>query len=355
MFARISRVFLRVSEAYGHFSTFRDLLQVLGLWNFVVGPGSALIIAALAYVQKMPLALIAIFALVGATLSVALATFVVQFTRAWRFEGEVHSVPSGEEALSSPGALGGMDLPLRWDPPPAPADFTGRRVLVETLEAALTHPGASTPIITLRGMGGSGKTALAARVGWLVAGHFPDGVLWLDLRGFAQEEAPTPERTMVDVIARLDPSAKIPDGPGEIAAHYRATLSGRRLLLILDNARDTAQVEPLLPPPQVTILVTSRNDIHLPGREIFEVHGLAPDEAARFLGFLHPVRRRIPSFRPWPGRAGTFRWHCGQQARACTVGAAFRSVTTLTCSPESAGCRPSRWTRRHSTSGPAST
>ncbi|MFI1203001.1 BTAD domain-containing putative transcriptional regulator [Streptomyces sp. NPDC020883] len=144
-------------------------------------------------------------------------------------------------------------------------DFTGRRKELDALLARITagkERGERTSrIVAIDGMGGSGKTSLAVRAAYQVAGEFPDGQLHLDLRGFTPDESPVPPMTALGVLLRAvgTPGDRIPDDIEGRTALWRFSLAGRRLLLLLDNARDIGQVLPLLPAsPGCLVLVTSR-------------------------------------------------------------------------------------------------
>jgi transcriptional regulator with XRE-family HTH domain/tetratricopeptide (TPR) repeat protein len=147
-------------------------------------------------------------------------------------------------------------------------DFTGRRDQIGQLTGLLTavadarEPGAPV-VAALAGVGGIGKTALAVHVAHQVASGFPDGQLYLNLRGSSFQPMPCREalaRFLRDFGAD---HADIPTDENERAAHYRSLAASRRLLIILDDARDAAQVRPLLPGAGgCAVLVTSRNSLH---------------------------------------------------------------------------------------------
>jgi len=147
----------------------------------------------------------------------------------------------------------------------SPKLFTGReRELAELdhlLRAGSDH-GGTMAISSISGVGGIGKTCLALRWAHRRLECFPDGQLYLDLRGFAPSMAPlSPAAALRDLLDALgaDPATAPTSLDGQVGL-YRSLISGRRMLVMLDNARDTAQVLPLLPgSPTCTVLVTSRH------------------------------------------------------------------------------------------------
>lgn len=171
---------------------------------------------------------------------------------------------------------------LGGDPPPAerqvvtalpiprqlPLDvghFLGRARELERLQQLLTGPpGGSTVIACITGAAGAGKTALAVRWGHQAREHFPDGQLYVDLRGFGPTEPVSTDAALELFLHALNiPADRIPPDTQGRTALLRSALSGRRILLVLDNARDAEQIRPFLPGDGGRVLVTSRNQ--LPG------------------------------------------------------------------------------------------
>jgi tetratricopeptide (TPR) repeat protein/transcriptional regulator with XRE-family HTH domain len=164
--------------------------------------------------------------------------------------------------------------------PAAVADFTGRAAELRRLTQILDAAGASRPgtalISAISGMAGVGKTALALHWAHQVAGRFPDGQLYVNLRGFDPSGTPVtaPEaiRGFLDALG-VAPE-RVPASPEAQAGLYRSLLAGRRMLVVLDNARDEQQVRLLLPASAGTlVLVTSRS----------QLTGLAAADGARLL------------------------------------------------------------------------
>jgi DNA-binding SARP family transcriptional activator/Tfp pilus assembly protein PilF len=151
--------------------------------------------------------------------------------------------------------------------PAPPPSFAGRAAQLSRLDALLpaaSGRGATVVISALAGTAGVGKTALALHWAHQVADRFGDGQLYVNLRGFdpgGQVMDPAEAiRRFLDALGV--PAQRIPADPHAQAALYRSQLAGRRMLIVLDNARDTAQVRPLLPGTATClVLVTSRNQL----------------------------------------------------------------------------------------------
>jgi DNA-binding SARP family transcriptional activator len=152
-------------------------------------------------------------------------------------------------------------------PAQLPADapsFSGRRDELRGLHSLLERDDGSMPIVVISGTAGVGKTALAIRFGRQVAKRFPDGQLYLNLRGFAPSLAPVEPvdalRFILDALGM--PLHRIPADAEGRAALFRSIIDGRRMLIVLDNASGAAQVRPLLPgSSHCLVVVTSRNEM----------------------------------------------------------------------------------------------
>jgi DNA-binding SARP family transcriptional activator/tetratricopeptide (TPR) repeat protein len=144
-------------------------------------------------------------------------------------------------------------------------DFTGRETHVDHLCELLTggnaaaSPGA-VRIAVVNGAGGLGKTTLAVHAAHQVSARFPDGQLYVDLLG-ASPQAARPGEVLARFLRDLGVEGdRVPATDDERAALYRTMLTGRRVLILLDNARDAAQVRTLLPgSSSCAVLVTTRN------------------------------------------------------------------------------------------------
>jgi DNA-binding SARP family transcriptional activator/tetratricopeptide (TPR) repeat protein len=178
-----------------------------------------------------------------------------------------------------------------WQAPAPPLDFSGRGAELHRVERLLRYPphDAGTPptvVCVISGMAGVGKTSLALQVARSVRPDFPDGQIYLDLRGADQRPVDV-TYALARLLRALGVDGRgIPDDRAEAAALYRSVLSDRRVLVILDNARNSAQVRPLLPGPGGSaVLVTSRNRCaELDGASFVDLPVLDPEDALGMLG-----------------------------------------------------------------------
>ena len=166
--------------------------------------------------------------------------------------------------------------------PPDIGDFTGRSGAVADLAGVLT-PGRSVPVAAVNGMGGVGKTALAVHVAHAVRQRFCGGRLYADLRGMT--DCPAEPYAVLGGLLHALGRRDLPETLEERSALYRSELTGRRMLVVLDDARCPAQVGPLLPgAPGCAVLVTSRTTMAgLPGVSGLDLDVLEPDEAMALL------------------------------------------------------------------------
>jgi DNA-binding SARP family transcriptional activator len=150
------------------------------------------------------------------------------------------------------------DAPRPDTLPPELPEFVGRARELGLLTA---DRGAAPPVTVIEGMPGVGKTALAVQAARQLSGQYPDGALFLSLRSRQPEGQPLdPAEALDSLLAMLSvPAARIPESIGERAALWRAQLSRRRMIVILDDAARPDQIRPLLPAAgECLILITSR-------------------------------------------------------------------------------------------------
>ena len=180
-----------------------------------------------------------------------------------------------DEALTVPArsltALAARPVPVPAQLPPAVPGFAGRAAELASLDAVLARAerercagSAAVVIPAVSGTAGVGKTALAVQWAHRVAARFPDGQLYVNLRGFGPGSQPAePAEVVRGFLAGMGVAPdQIPDGAPAQTALYRSLLAGKRVLVVLDNARDAGQVRPLLPgSPGCLAIVTSRSDL----------------------------------------------------------------------------------------------
>ena len=152
-------------------------------------------------------------------------------------------------------------------------EFTGRRTEIRQLVSLVKRSGATAPVVSaINGMGGVGKTALAVRLAHKLQKDYPDGQYFVDLLGFTADAHPLAPHHALGLLLRLSgtPFELIPSEFEARVAAWRSRLAGRRVLLVLDNASDAAQIRPLLPgSPGTLVLVSSR-------RRLTSLEGAAP-------------------------------------------------------------------------------
>jgi DNA-binding SARP family transcriptional activator/tetratricopeptide (TPR) repeat protein len=172
--------------------------------------------------------------------------------------------------------------------------FTGREdelaALAQILDEAASQAPGTVVISAVGGTAGVGKTTLAVHWAHQVADRFSDGQLYVNLRGFGPADAPAaPAEAIRGFLTALGvPPERIPPGADAQEGLYRSLLADRRVLIVLDNARDEQQVRPLLPGgPGCMAIVTSRSQLRglaaTDGARLLTVDTLSPDEAIRML------------------------------------------------------------------------
>ncbi|KUN29791.1 SARP family transcriptional regulator [Streptomyces antibioticus] len=171
-------------------------------------------------------------------------------------EASAHSCPPAVDR-SSPAP------PVPAQLPAALAGFVGRDDQLAQATALLPEEGdAPSATVLVGGTAGVGKTAFAVHWARRIASRFPDGQLYVNLRGFDPVADPVPPaQALRSLLAALGADPRhLPQDEDALAARLRTVLTGRRVLILLDNARDAGQVRPLLPgAPGCLTIVTSRN------------------------------------------------------------------------------------------------
>jgi tetratricopeptide (TPR) repeat protein len=191
---------------------------------------------------------------------------------AWNYD-------EGRPRISSSGVVALHQLP------PPPTDFTGREAELSDLAAEIARGG--TTILGLYGIGGVGKTALALKLAELLMPRYPDGQFYVDLRGTSDDPL-TPTEAMAHVIRAYHPTAELPEREIDLQNLYRSVLHNQRAIVLLDNARDRAQVESLSSPKSCVLLVTSRWHFALPGLHAVHLDVLPLSDARQFLLKIAP-------------------------------------------------------------------
>ncbi|MFI9381042.1 BTAD domain-containing putative transcriptional regulator [Kutzneria sp. NPDC052558] len=177
--------------------------------------------------------------------------------------------------------------------PPDVADFTGREAEIALLSRRLRQSTQATTVCVIAGTAGAGKSSLAVHTAHLVREHFPDGQLYVNLRGVHSASLEP-----IEVLARFlralgVPAASIPDGLEERADLYRTLLADRRVLIVLDDAADERHVRDLLPGGSgCAVLVTSRRRLPaLAGALHVDLAVFAETEATELLETLIGAER----------------------------------------------------------------
>jgi DNA-binding SARP family transcriptional activator/Tfp pilus assembly protein PilF len=146
--------------------------------------------------------------------------------------------------------------------PPRVGHFTGRAAELEALDQLLVSD-VDTRVAVIFGPGGIGKTALAVQWAHQIRNQFPDGQIFVELRGHDSEAAVSSTEALTHVVRSLGlPGDQIPAQLPALTAQFRSMLDGKRLLIVLDNAADVDQIRPLVPATTTSALVvTSRTSL----------------------------------------------------------------------------------------------
>ncbi len=205
-----------------------------------------------------------------------------------QFNCELAKIKSNNESAPpvSPAAPSVHVIPRQIPPPPR--DFKGRE---DEIRDILSNFEKGATITGLRGMGGVGKTALALVLADKIKSQFPDGQIFVDMRGTSNNpELPplTTAEAMAQVIRAYNPADRLPENSNELRGLYLSILANKRALLLLDNAAGSEQVAPLLPPAGCAVLITSRIKFALPGLAEKDLDILPSDKACELLLEIAP-------------------------------------------------------------------
>lgn len=208
------------------------------------------------------------------------------------------AAPGATAAPAAP-AVAPPNHPHRCTLPYDLPDFTGRQRELQQLLAEPEEPNGrrGCRVTAIDGMGGSGKTSLAIRVAHRLADQYPDAHLYLDLRGHTPGESPlAPGAVAEELLRMLDvPGDRIPDDEAGRIALWRTTVTQYRLVLLLDNTIDSAQVQPLLPSSaNALVLITSRARLmDLDGAEWISLGGMPPEDSTALVSRMLGEERTV--------------------------------------------------------------
>ena len=204
-----------------------------------------------------------------------------------------------ELSAGARSAAGRSLAATRYSLPPDTAEFTGRDEELHLIDAAVAGAAGVVAAHVIGGMPGVGKTAFVVHVAHRLEDRYPDGQLFIDLQAHTPGQSPVlPQAALAGLLAAIGIDiAHLPDDLEGRSGMWRERMSGRRTLLVLDNATSSAQVAPLLPMGNETmVLVTSRRHLgDLPGLvEHVLLDVLPPDQAQAMFMRLAPRATRSP-------------------------------------------------------------
>lgn len=208
----------------------------------------------------------------------------------------LHRQLARDEPLGHASASAQPPVPRQL--PAAPTTFTGRDVELAQATDVLIGPHNGPRVVVIHGPAGVGKSALALCAAHAAAEHYPAGQLYVDLHGFSPGQPPL---SVIEVLGRIlralgVPPASVSQDPEEAATQYRSVLAGRKVLLVLDNATNASQVDPLLPShPETAMIITSRPAIvGMDDALRIGLRSLTPEQAVDLLARLDPRARSDP-------------------------------------------------------------
>jgi DNA-binding SARP family transcriptional activator len=245
-------------------------------------------------------------------------------------QGLHQQVLTADRALAAPAAGTGTSGVVPQELPAPVGHFTGRATELAALTRLIELSGGQSSTLVISAIGGTagvGKTALAVHWAHRVADRFPDGQLYVNLRGYDPDQPMPAADALAGLLTSLGvPGQNIPAGVGERAARYRSLLAGKRALVLLDNAGSVEQVRPLLPgSPGCVVVVTSRDALA----------GLVAREGADRIDLdLLPMRESVSLLRALigarvdadPAAAGVLAQRCARLPLALRVAAELAAV-----------------------------
>ncbi|WP_107099912.1 ATP-binding protein, partial [Streptomyces aurantiacus] len=210
------------------------------------------------------------------------------YQRVLRADTELLALPAPGKPVPASAPVPICEFPVPAQLPASLTVFVGRDT--ELAEVSASFLGGTMAISAIAGMAGVGKSTFAVHWARRIADRFPDGQLYLNLRGFDPVGLPVPPEHALRILLEslgTDPRP-LPSEVDALAGIYRTRLVGKRVLVLLDNVRDATQVRPLLPgEPGCLVIVTSRNRLSdlvaLDGAHLQELDILSPAEARALL------------------------------------------------------------------------
>ena len=240
------------------------------------------------------------------------------FVAAARGRAPAAEVLAARDAAAADGAAGASTAAATRTLPRDIASFTGRESELAQLTAAVADAAADVGVVGIHaigGMAGIGKTTFAVHAAHQLAAGFPDGQVFLPLHGHTPGQRPVdPADALASLLLMAGVgAAQIPPGLEARAAVWRDYLTGKKILLLLDDAAGHEQVTPLLPGAAGSlVLVTSRRRLAaLEDAAVISLDTMSPGEAAALLARLAGGPACAPGMPPWarsPACAGTCRW-----------------------------------------------
>jgi tetratricopeptide (TPR) repeat protein/DNA-binding winged helix-turn-helix (wHTH) protein len=207
--------------------------------------------------------------------------------RGYRFLEAVERV--SEEASSNiyeTNRQGTRGQPALHQLPPPISDFVGRQPEIKGMLGPAGNRD-QTIIFLIDGMGGVGKTQLAVLVANDLRIHYPDAQLFIEL-STATDNPVTSQDALAECIRAFSSDVKLPNTTGELSKLYRSLLHGLHALIVLDDAADSAQIKPLLPPRGCAVIITTRNALTVPGAIRLTLDQLGPEESRKLLTSIAP-------------------------------------------------------------------